>query len=151
MGIGQNQSGDDGAGNALIKKLKKNCPFAEEKGIQLIDAAEMPENYTGDIRAFSSGWVIVIDAADMRIQPGEPGIIRYGEIREEEMTTHRLPLTLVIRYIRETIGSKVMILGIQPYECNEKTGLSTQVKKALSGLQKFFTPLINNHRGNPGQ
>lgn len=146
MGIGRIESGDDGSGHLLIEKLKKRFPYSEEKmGIQFIAAEAMPENHTGEIRKFSPGWTILIDAADMSLKPGEIQVVDIKDIREEEMTSHHLPLSVVIRYIQNTIGCEVLILGIQPVQFCGEGCFSKPVKEAVSDLEDFFISLILAH------
>lgn len=136
--VGNGMMGDDAAGPLLAEKLKKT-PL---EGWESLSGGSMPENSLFLIREMAPEQVLIVDAADMDLAPGEIRLI--GDERIEDpffMTTHSLPLSYLIQALREFVP-KVDLIGIQPdvvafgypvsdlvklavdrvYECLDRTG-----------------------------
>src|SRR5512137_566100 len=90
LGLGNTDRGDDGAGILVAEALKKPFPsysFSEHDGIEgtVLDISEKREDAT----------VIFVDAADMGLAPGSIRLIPRENIRETEITTHRVAVALM--------------------------------------------------------
>ena len=72
-----------------------------------------PENFSGEIKKFYPDHLIVIDAADLREEPGSIMIIDPEIIDGVSFSTHMLPLKVMLQYIQKEIGCRITILGIQ--------------------------------------
>ena len=77
-------------------------------------ADTVPESITGSLRRYRPGHVLFLDAADMGAQPGTIAVIEPERIQASLITTHVLPLSVVMDYIEREIGAGVTLLGIQP-------------------------------------
>jgi hydrogenase 3 maturation protease len=80
----------------------------------VVNGGSAPENVVHRIREMDATRVLVVDAADMDLEPGS--IRRIHAERLEDpflMTTHTLPLTFLIESLREFVP-QVDFLGIQP-------------------------------------
>lgn len=133
VGVGQVLQGDDGAGPAVISRLKRLFP--RDKGILLLDAGHAPENQLGPVIRFRPDLILLIDA----IRLGEPaGSIHCYEAAEIESysggSTHTLPLSLLSAFLSAESGARVYILGIQPAAIDFGEGLDPAVVGAASRL-----------------
>src|SRR5690349_19061121 len=68
IGIGQELCGDDGAGCAVIQSLQERRGPSET--FLALDGGCAPENQTGPLRRFRPSLVVLVDAAQMGIEPG---------------------------------------------------------------------------------
>lgn len=108
--VGNSMMGDDGAGPLLAEMLTQS-PAA---GWTVIDGGSSPENVSHEVEALAPQRVIVVDAADMALEPGSVRLIDDAAIADMFiMTTHNLPLSFLIERLREFVPD-VLFLGIQP-------------------------------------
>ena len=75
---------------------------------------KVTENDIVAIRELRPTRLLIVDATDMGLNPGEIRIIDPADIAEMfMMTTHNMPLNYLIDQLKEDIG-EVIFLGIQP-------------------------------------
>ncbi len=141
LGIGAEESGDDGAGNACAREIKGRLKHKESEKLYVIPAGQFPEYYTGTIRKYNPTHVVIIDGAHADFPPGSVFLIEPENIQEGEPTTHRMPLSVLIRYIKETVRCEVALLGIQPAIFEEPFKLSEPVEKSIKQIADFFADL----------
>jgi len=125
--VGNGMMGDDAAGPLLAEKLKQT-PVA---GWETLNGGSAPENSLFLIREMAPEQVLIVDAADMDLAPGEIRLI--GDERIEDpflMTTHSLPLSYLMQALREFVP-KVDLLGIQPDVVAFGYPVSASVKLAV--------------------
>jgi len=102
--------GDDGAGPLLAEK----CQAAPQGDWVVIDGGTAPENDVVAIRELRPQRLLLVDATDMGLAPGEIRVIDPDDIAEMfMMTTHNMPLNYLIDQLKEDVG-EVIFLGIQP-------------------------------------
>ena len=106
MCIGNRDGGDDGIGPFIADLLKEN-------NVDVIDAETIPENYTGVIKQYKPDKLIIVDAVDMNLEVGEIRVIRENAIGEMHITTHGIPLSVLIKYLKQYIED-IILVGIQP-------------------------------------
>ena len=132
VGVGNPARGDDGAGIAVVRALRRAQSDGQARfGVQLILGFETPESATGDLRAFRPDLVVLVDAAAGKHPPGAPFLVPPGDIAEEDVSTHRVPLSLLVRYLEEDVGVRTIVLGIQPKLIRDSPRLSAPVKRAV--------------------
>lgn len=81
--------GDDGFGPKLIESLKKKKTRAN-----LFDCGTVPENYIFPILTTSCDTVIIIDAADLKADPGSMKALTLGELSGAGLSTHNSSIRL---------------------------------------------------------
>jgi len=138
VGIGNLLRGDDGLGPALIGKLK-------EKGIRakLFDCGTAPENYIIPILSSSCDTVILIDAADMGIPPGEARIFGIDQISNVGFSTHNPSPRLFVDLLKTGRDDvNVFVLSVQPKGTALGEGLSEEVKAGLDSLTEIFRDVL---------
>ncbi len=139
IGVGNILRGDDGLGPKFIELLKD---FASDKFIP-IDAGEVPENYTGKILKLSPDVVLFVDAVEIGESPGTVKIIPPSILKEDTLSTHKLPLGFVMKYL-ENEGIKSFLIGIQPVQTEFNTDLSISIKSLLIDLKEVFEKALSS-------
>jgi hydrogenase 3 maturation protease len=126
--VGNGMMGDDGAG-VLLAKMMQSTPLA---GWEVLNGGAMPENVLHRVRELMPERVLVVDAADMDLEPGSICRIQDDKLNDPFLlTTHTLPLTFVIEALREFIN-QVDLLGIQPEVVAFGFPMTASVKAAVS-------------------
>jgi hydrogenase 3 maturation protease len=108
--VGNGMMGDDGAG-VLLAQMLRDQPLADWS---VVNGGSAPENVLHRIREMDATRVLVVDAADMDLEPGAIRRIHADRLDDPFlMTTHTLPLTFLIESLLEFVP-QVDLLGIQP-------------------------------------
>jgi hydrogenase 3 maturation protease len=128
VGVGNEMRGDDGAGVALARKLKKI------KKLTAIEGGVAPENITIKIKRLKPSHLIFVDAADFGGKPGEVIVADPSAIIGKTVSTHTLPLSLMAEYLKHETGARILVLGIQPEHAIFGCEMSQPVKKAVEKL-----------------
>ena len=126
--VGNGMMGDDGAG-VLLAQMMRQSPLP---GWQVLNGGSAPENILHQVREMTPQRVLLVDAADMDLPPGEVRRIQ-DELLDDPflLTTHTLPLTFLIESLREFVP-QVELLGIQPDVVAFGFPMSPAVKQAVA-------------------
>jgi hydrogenase maturation protease HycI len=148
LGIGHELRGDDAAGVMVVRGLSGRENRAGRETLLLIDAGTAPENHTGALRRFQPGLVLLIDAAQMNLAPGEirafdAAALDSGMIDGFSASTHTLPLSLVTQYVTAELGADVLLIGIQPGDMAFGAALSPDVRRAVADVRRVLRAAIN--------
>ncbi|WP_413742455.1 hydrogenase maturation peptidase HycI [Sodalis sp. RH15] len=128
--VGNSMMGDDGAG-PLLAELMTLKPVA---GWTAVDGGATPENVVHRVRALRPRRVVVVDAADMTLIPGDIRLIDPADIAGMFiMSTHNLPLSFVIEQLKEDIA-EVWFVGIQPDVVAFYFPMTEPVTRAVNAL-----------------
>jgi hydrogenase 3 maturation protease len=119
--IGNKYGGDDGVGPYIANKLKNQ----ENKNLITIDSGINPENYTSVIKKINPKNLIIIDAVEMNLKPGEIRIINKEKIGLMHISTHNIPISLFINYLEKYLEN-IYFIGIQSRKMSGN--LSKEVK-----------------------
>ncbi len=139
LGIGSELRGDDAAGVLLVREVRlmeRKGPF-HHLAFEGFEGGNAPENATGFIRGFRPSHIIVVDAADISLLPGEFREIFPEEISDLPFSTHTLPMKIVTEYLRQATGAVISIIGIQPENLDFGSPPTEALKRGvgqLSGL-----------------
>lgn len=144
LGVGNPDKGDDGAGVAAADALRKRLSPVQKRRIRVLIGGSAPENLTGKIRAFGPALVVLTDAALGGREPGSLFRVEPEKIADDGVTTHRISLRFLVRYIEESICCPVLVLGIEPKSMDAGAGLTAEAKKGISSAVDF---LVENLRG----
>ena len=100
-------------------------------GWQVFDGGVAPENVVHRVRAVAPRLVLVFDAVEMGLEPGQVRLVDENLIsRQIIMTTHDLPVCFLMAALRETIRN-VHLLGVQPSLVAFGYPVSTAVEQAV--------------------
>ncbi|BEH71385.1 hydrogenase maturation peptidase HycI [Edwardsiella tarda] len=128
--VGNSMMGDDGAGPLLAEKL---CGHPIP-GWRVIDGGSSPESYAHQIRDLRPDKLLIVDATEMGLEPGEMRIIDERDIAELFIvTTHNLPLSYLIAQLREDVAD-ITFIGIQPAIVAFYAPMMQPVKEAVEAL-----------------
>lgn len=137
LGLGNTLNGDDGIGSYVAERISEQLRDAEEEPAQAksagsgrliaIDCGTAPENYTSIIRKRKPDRLILVDAADMGLEPGSYRTISPERIGVMHVSTHNIPLSILISYVSQFCRD-VVLIGIQPHRMDFGPALSPVVK-----------------------
>ena len=135
--VGNSMMADDGAG----PRLAELCAERPLPGWTVVDGGAAPENDIGFLRELRPQHLVIVDATDMGLAPGEMRIINEEDIGEMfMMTTHNLPLTFLIQQLREDIPD-ITFVGIQPDVVAFYYPMSAVVEQAVRHLHQRLPAL----------
>jgi hydrogenase 3 maturation protease len=124
--IGNREGGDDGIGPYIADRLKSDSPHD-----MVLDGGTIPENYTRVIKQQKPKTLILIDAAEMNLPLGEIRIIPKEKLGTMHLSTHGIPLSMLIQYLEKEVPH-IIFIGIQPETIQGK--ISNPVKKSGDAL-----------------
>ena len=104
--IGNRDGGDDSVGPYIANKLK-------DSNFIVIDCGTVPENYTGVVKQHNPENVIIIDAVEMGLEPGEIRIVPKDKIGVMHVSTHGIPISVLMNYLERHVKN-IVFIGIQP-------------------------------------
>jgi hydrogenase 3 maturation protease len=120
--IGNRQGGDDAIGPYIFDKLRE-----EKTSTIAIDCGTTPENYTSIVKYHQPHTLLLIDAVDMGLPPGEIRIVPKEKIGHMTISTHGIPLSVLIHYLEQEVHH-IKVIGIQPKHLSGP--MSSVVKKS---------------------
>ena len=126
--IGNRDGGDDAVGPYIADRLKSTT-------VDVIDCGTIPENYTGVVKKEKPDQLVIIAAVDMGLTPGEIRIIPKEKIGVTALSTHGIPISVLISYLEQYIKT-IVFIGIQP---KNMCGTMTEtVKKSGEEVAKII-------------
>lgn len=128
--------GDDSAGPLIAQNLSKI--FKKNDNIEVINAGTVPENYTGLIRQKQPSHIILIDAVEMKMNPGSLRLVQSDEISNYSVSTHAMPLSFMIKYIESFTDAKIILIGIQPKNLEMSKNISEEVNNGIKELNEIL-------------
>ncbi len=137
VGIGSELHGDDAAGIWIIRALQASSDLL------LIEAGMTPENHTSALRRFQPDLVLMIDAAQMKLRPGDISVLDLASLDGLSASTHSFPLALTTQYIVAELGCAVLLLGIQPACTDFGAPLSQSVSRAVEEISRELRALYD--------
>ena len=105
--------------------------------VQAIDCGTTPENHTSTIRRVHPDVLVIVDAAEMGLAPGDCRIIPVEQAGALGLSTHSMPLSLFASYVREMAGS-IVLIGVQPRRMAFGVCLSGEVRQAGQALASML-------------
>ncbi|MCD7781974.1 MAG: hydrogenase maturation peptidase HycI [Methanosphaera sp.] len=144
LAIGNPIRGDDGLGPLLIDVLYNKLSSSEKNSdnVYLLNSESTPENHTREIRQLKPSHIIIVDAVEFATNPGNIVIIQKDMIDTFNVSTHSMPISFIINYIEETIGSQVLTIGVQPKEMNLVNVISQEVIESVDELSNLIVDII---------
>ncbi len=133
VGVGNPLRRDDGAGVWVARQL------AGAPGWVTIPAGLALENVIGKIEKLPPKLVVVVDAAELGLPPGEFRRLPWEWRGRMLASTHGLPLELVLGRLSQEVEN-LELVGIQPGELGWGEGLSPQV---AAGAQRLVELLLS--------
>jgi hydrogenase maturation protease len=138
LGVGNVSRGDDAAGVLCAEALGRLAGPSANPRLKVFVAHEAPENFTGAVRDFGPSHVLVIDAAAGGYPPGTVFRVEPAAIPDEDVSTHRTPLSTLAAYLEKTVGCRVVVLGVEPGVFEPGAGLSPEVARAVDRVAAWL-------------
>jgi len=133
IGVGHPMRGDDFVGSFIIKTLLKDVRTDK---VILFDAEDGVEWMISKIGKLNLRHLIIIDACEMNMTPGQVALIPLGETDYPFFTTHGIPLKLLTSKLLPNVESS--ILAIQP----GRMGLNEKLSPAVSIAARSILNLV---------
>ncbi len=128
--VGAVLRGDDAAGPMLSKMLEEN-PI---DGWRVIDGEMTPEDYIGVVKREKPDFLVLVDAAQMSLEPGATRLLSRDDVVSNYMiTTHSMPLSYLIDEIADYC-SEMIFIGIQPAQLEFFAPLTPEVLAAVEDI-----------------
>jgi hydrogenase 3 maturation protease len=141
VGVGHELRGDDAAGPVVARAL---TPMARAHDwLLVIEAGPAPENCTGALRRFCPDLVILIDTAQMELEPSSVRWLSWKDTCGISASTHGLPLHLVACYLHNELGCEVALIGIQPASTDFGATLSPVVIREIGEIVGEILDVFN--------
>ncbi|ASJ11952.1 hydrogenase 3 maturation endopeptidase HyCI [Thermococcus thioreducens] len=110
-GIGNDVRGDDAFGVIVAERLKE---LVKNPNVLILNCGEVPESYTGKIVEFKPDLVVFVDAVDFGGEHGELVIADPEGTLGDAVSTHSLPLRVLVGYLKSRTNAKFLLIGCQP-------------------------------------
>jgi len=134
VGAGSTLRGDDAAGMEVVTRLLAEFPPESHPHLMFCPGETAPENFSGKIRAFKPTHMLVIDAADVGLAPGEFTLIPPESVGGPTFLSHMLPLKVLINYLVGDTGAKAALLGIQYQSLEFDAPMTPEIASAVDKL-----------------
>jgi len=99
----------------------------------VLDCGTTPENFTSLVKKSQPEYLVIVDAAQMNLKPGEFRVIPSERIDKFYLTTHNIPLSLFISYLDKWVG-KTILIGIQPERREDFQRISERVQHSAGNI-----------------
>jgi len=133
VGVGNTLKRDDGFGPALIELLKAKTDAV------CIDAGSAPENYVGKIAKIKPDTILIADAAELGLAPGEYKLLGKEDILKSGFTTHDISPHMFMDFLEKETKADIYMLGLQPEDVSFGEGMSDCVKSAMDKIVEEMT------------
>jgi hydrogenase 3 maturation protease len=149
LGIGNVLRSDDGVGVYVVQKLDKYLSKINAgKGQATLDGQSrelipiqcdtIPEGYTALVREHKPDLLVMVDAAEMGLNPGECRIIPPNMTEMLATSTHNISLSFLVTYLQDFCREIIMV-GIQPQSMVPGVNLSGVVRESGDRLVALIT------------
>lgn len=140
-GIGNPIRMDDFVGVKIVRDLRGKVSGK----VLLIECETVPESYMQQIIDFNPTHILLIDAAILRLKPGEARLIKPEELTNfPAFTTHMLPLRIFCEYLSKTINAEIALLLIEPEKTDFGEGLTVKVAVSAKKITKILSELLSS-------
>jgi hydrogenase 3 maturation protease len=136
--MGNELRGDDAVG-LKVTHLLKAC---SQSNLSVFDGQTIPDMFIKPICKIKPSHVLIIDAAELKSEPGTWRMLSEEEIDAGLCTTHSLPATDIAKEIAQRCGAKIGFLGIQPKTREVSLSLSDECHKAAQNVTKEIIQLV---------
>lgn len=152
IGIGNPLRGDDGIGPAVVEMLTHERLLPT---VQVIDGGEAGLGLVGLME--DAARVVLVDAAEMGIEPGTFRIFNLDEVLVDgEVTGHSLHnakagTALQMAKALGCLPQEVVVVGVQPKEMGWGTDMSPEVSGVLPRVVVSVLEILESFQNNPVQ
>jgi hydrogenase 3 maturation protease len=147
--VGNEIKGDDAAGIIVSEEVAAHLP----KNVFLFIGGSLPENYTGPIRKKKPTHVLLVDAAEFEDGDiGDYGLFDPEQIQQFSFTTHSLPLSVFIDFLRKSSSStdnvaQFKVIGIKPKVTEIDDEITPEVEQGAKEVSKILIEVLHEVLG----
>jgi len=137
MGLGNVDHADDGFGVKLAEQLS-------EAGIpNVLVAGTSPDRYMGAVAGKGFAHVVFLDAVEFGGASGSAIFVNAAEIasRFPQVSTHKISLALLAKWVEATGTTKAWLLGVQPKSVTRRAELTPAVATTMRALCELLIEL----------
>lgn len=139
LGVGSSLRRDDHIGVEVVRELEGKVP----RKVDLIECDTVPENFIEPIVNLRPSHLLIIDAALLNRRPGSVMFVGPNKIKGVPVSTHALPLSILLEYVSKQTGAKVAILAINPKDTGFGEDLTEELKEALQKVVALLTDALS--------
>ncbi|MGC9517991.1 MAG: hydrogenase maturation peptidase HycI [Methanomicrobiales archaeon] len=140
LGIGNDMRGDDALGCIIAHELSKK--FASKDSISIFNGGSVPENFTGAIKKEKPSHIILVDAVNMKKDPGYIRLVLKDEISKYNISTHAMPISFLINYLEFRTNAQIILIGMQPKKIDLGDEISHEVKEGIIHIVNIFEGML---------
>ena len=138
-GVGNPERADDYVGPKIVQALKGKVRCC----VLLLECETVPESYLLEIEEYQPTHVLLIDAAQLGLKPGETNLMDASDLASfSPVSSHMLPLRIFCEYLKKTVNPKIGLLLIQPERLEFTEGLSLPVATTMKMLVAVLDELL---------
>ena len=141
LGVGNDLRSDDGLGLVIVDGLK----HMQGPNLLVENVGSVPEAFASNLTDFGAEKVIMVDAADMLRPPGHIELITKDRIGGITISTHRMPLSLLMQYLEDRTGAQTILLGVQPKNIEFGEGLSPEIQTVTEKIISTLETMLKQH------
>lgn len=138
LGVGNILHSDDGIGIKILKYLDSQYEFPE--GVDLVDGGTVGAQL--DISIVNRDWVIIVDALDVKGDPGEVKVLSgdtfINRPSSTKMSPHQVGFLDLIQLMKMegTEPKRIDLIGIIPANTNDGFEMTPEVDDAMENCMK---------------
>ena len=140
MGIGNPLRGDDAAGSLAARQI------VSAPGVCVIDAQDVPEDCLLRVVNQHPDIIVLIDSVDLDSEPGSVAFLDRDQLAEYWPSTHRMPISLLMRILARETHARVIGIGIQPAQTEFLKPLSNAVAASVAHVADILNGALARGR-----
>jgi len=74
----------------------------------------------------------------MKMNPGHIRLVQSDEIADYSISTHAMPLSFMIKYLKSFTDANMLLIGIQPKNMEMSHTISEEVKNSVEELTEII-------------
>jgi hydrogenase 3 maturation protease len=137
IGMGNELRGDDAVGLEIVRLLKTH----QNQRLTAYEGHMTPEVFIAPACSLKPSHLLIVDAAELKQEPGSWRLLSRDEIQTGLFTTHYLPATAVADELSRRCSTKVAFLGVQPKSREITFSRSIECKKAAQDIATLLRRL----------
>ncbi len=108
--------------------------ISHSTSLHILRGHTAPENCTGEIKKLAPTHLVIVDAADLGQQPGALHLLEPGQIGGVSFSTHQMPLSVMLDYLKTSFAFEAIVLTIQPAHLDLNRPVTPAVRRAARTL-----------------
>lgn len=141
LAVGNEMRRDDRIGIEIVNELR-NISLLKDSQIKMINAGTTPENFARPIENWNPSHLLIIDAVDMGENPGEIELIQMDDISSVTVSTHKMSLSMLNKYLMNKLNLEIKLLGIQIKDVSFGDELSSKLTRIPLRIAQLLNSVL---------